>query len=250
MARRRRARAGISGLGLIGVCLRASLALLSRVGGKATSSMATKPAVPAPTLTPMVAAAPATPTAVRLAATISLATDTPAPAVATSTPPPAVTATAAAPGDYTVVPGDTLSAIAKELGVDLAALAGYNGIEDASRISVGQVLELPPAEYVPPTPTITNTPEPLPPTDTPEPELLAETSVPEAPAETPAPSPVDAPTAEAAPTPEPTSTPIPAPTPAPVQVCCKHCSSGKACGDTCIARNRTCQQPPGCACNG
>ncbi|HEX6963766.1 MAG TPA: hypothetical protein VF175_18000 [Lacipirellula sp.] len=30
--------------------------------------------------------------------------------------------------------------------------------------------------------------------------------------------------------------------------CCKHCSKGKPCGNSCIARNKTCRQPPGCAC--
>lgn len=34
------------------------------------------------------------------------------------------------------------------------------------------------------------------------------------------------------------------------QVCCRICSKGKACGDTCIARDRTCHVGPGCACNG
>lgn len=32
--------------------------------------------------------------------------------------------------------------------------------------------------------------------------------------------------------------------------CCKICWTGKACGDTCIRRDYTCNQPPGCACNG
>ena len=32
--------------------------------------------------------------------------------------------------------------------------------------------------------------------------------------------------------------------------CCKICHKGKACGDTCIARSKTCTQPPGCACDG
>ena len=42
-----------------------------------------------------------------------------------------------------------------------------------------------------------------------------------------------------------------APTPAPTQrACCRICTTGKACGNSCIARNRTCRQPPGCACNG
>lgn len=31
--------------------------------------------------------------------------------------------------------------------------------------------------------------------------------------------------------------------------CCKYCSTGKACGNSCISRNKTCHQPPGCACN-
>lgn len=30
--------------------------------------------------------------------------------------------------------------------------------------------------------------------------------------------------------------------------CCRVCSAGKACGNSCIARNKTCRQPPGCAC--
>ncbi len=34
------------------------------------------------------------------------------------------------------------------------------------------------------------------------------------------------------------------------QYCCKICVRGKACGDSCIARNKTCHRPPGCACNG
>ncbi len=32
--------------------------------------------------------------------------------------------------------------------------------------------------------------------------------------------------------------------------CCKVCTTGKACGDTCIQKTDTCNQPPGCACNG
>jgi hypothetical protein len=38
--------------------------------------------------------------------------------------------------------------------------------------------------------------------------------------------------------------------PTPVQSCCKHCTVGKACGDTCIARDKTCHVGPGCACDG
>jgi hypothetical protein len=36
--------------------------------------------------------------------------------------------------------------------------------------------------------------------------------------------------------------------PTPAQGCCKVCSKGKPCGDTCIARNKTCHVGPGCAC--
>ena len=32
-------------------------------------------------------------------------------------------------------------------------------------------------------------------------------------------------------------------------VCCKHCKKGKACGESCISRNKTCHTPPGCACD-
>jgi hypothetical protein len=32
--------------------------------------------------------------------------------------------------------------------------------------------------------------------------------------------------------------------------CCRVCKEGKACGDSCIARNRTCTKAAGCACNG
>ena len=32
--------------------------------------------------------------------------------------------------------------------------------------------------------------------------------------------------------------------------CCKICTNGKACGDSCIASNQTCNRTGGCACNG
>jgi beta-lactamase superfamily II metal-dependent hydrolase len=45
-------------------------------------------------------------------------------------------------------------------------------------------------------------------------------------------------------------------TPAPARVretpardCCRVCTRGKACGNTCISRSYTCRQPPGCACD-
>lgn len=35
----------------------------------------------------------------------------------------------------------------------------------------------------------------------------------------------------------------------PKSVCCKHCSAGKACGDSCISRDKTCHKASGCACD-
>ncbi len=32
--------------------------------------------------------------------------------------------------------------------------------------------------------------------------------------------------------------------------CCKVCKKGKACGNSCIAKSKTCHKPPGCACDG
>lgn len=34
------------------------------------------------------------------------------------------------------------------------------------------------------------------------------------------------------------------------QSCCKVCKAGKACGDSCIAKNKSCKKGKGCACNG
>lgn len=44
---------------------------------------------------------------------------------------------------------------------------------------------------------------------------------------------------------QPTSTSAP-----PSQTCCKICGAGKACGDSCISKDKTCSKPPGCACQG
>lgn len=32
------------------------------------------------------------------------------------------------------------------------------------------------------------------------------------------------------------------------QSCCKHCRNSQPCGNSCISWDKTCHQPPGCAC--
>lgn len=54
----------------------------------------------------------------------------------------------------------------------------------------------------------------------------------------------------AAATPSRAANPTPAAAPTAERRCCRVCTTGKPCGNSCIARNRTCRQPPGCACNG
>ena len=54
------------------------------------------------------------------------------------------------PGTYTVRSGDTLVSIATKLGTTVEALAAYNEIDDANKITVGQVLNIPPVDYVVP----------------------------------------------------------------------------------------------------
>ena len=78
------------------------------------------------------------------------------------TPPPVTTTTTVA-SDYTVVAGDTLSGIAKKVGVTVKELAQFNGITDPNVIQVGQVLKIPkPGEVV-----VTTAPPPTNPDGTP-----------------------------------------------------------------------------------
>ncbi|MCY9083726.1 LysM peptidoglycan-binding domain-containing protein [Bacillus inaquosorum] len=55
---------------------------------------------------------------------------------------PAASAPKASGSTYTVKKGDTLSEIAEKTGVNVAKLQSYNGIKNANKISVGQVLKL------------------------------------------------------------------------------------------------------------
>ncbi|MEC1649329.1 N-acetylmuramoyl-L-alanine amidase [Bacillus halotolerans] len=55
---------------------------------------------------------------------------------------PAASAPKTSGATYTVKKGDTLSEIAEKTGVSMAKLQSYNGIKNANKISVGQVLKL------------------------------------------------------------------------------------------------------------
>lgn len=44
-------------------------------------------------------------------------------------------------------------------------------------------------------------------------------------------------------------TPIPSKGVRIAQACCKTCSKGKACGDSCISREKQCHKGQGCACD-
>jgi LysM repeat protein len=76
-------------------------------------------------------------TAVGGLTTISSASALPAVAVVSTT-----TQAAVAPASYTVVPGDTLSAIARRSGTTVAALAATNHLADPNLIFPGQVLSV------------------------------------------------------------------------------------------------------------
>lgn len=80
------------------------------------------PPTPTPTLAAEVVAASAVPT--------STATTRPSPT----------------PHTYTVQPGDTMAAIALDLGVSMEALMAANGLSDPDTLSAGQVLQVPSIE--------------------------------------------------------------------------------------------------------
>ena len=73
----------------------------------------------------------------------------PKPSVAKPAATPSTPAAPAAAGSYTVKRGDTLYSIALENGVDYRELAASNGIDDPSKLRVGQVLRLGSAEPKP-----------------------------------------------------------------------------------------------------
>src|SRR6185295_8691118 len=58
-------------------------------------------------------------------------------------------AAAAADGFYTVKQGDTLYSIALDNGADYREVAQWNGLDDPTKLRIGQVLRVKPAEAVP-----------------------------------------------------------------------------------------------------
>jgi LysM repeat protein len=84
-------------------------------------------------------------------------TQTPPPPTATptitDTPEPSLTPTPEGPITYIVEPGDTLSSIADQFGVDVLILMAYNGITDANQLFVNDELIIPAPDSDLPTPT-------------------------------------------------------------------------------------------------
>ena len=60
-----------------------------------------------------------------------------------ATTPPSTTVAPSPAGSYVVEPGDTLSVIAEQFGVSVAAISEANGIEDVNSIRPGQELIIP-----------------------------------------------------------------------------------------------------------
>lgn len=168
----------------------------------------------------------------------NLATPT---ATTTGTPtPPAGTPT---PVVHVVRSGDTLLAIATQYGVTVADIQAANGIDDPSKLNIGQEIVIPVGGYQPPAGAETTTPDGTVTatsravartTPTPTVRATAETPVPE---ETPEPG--VAPATEE-PATEPTATAAPAPTPTSAEVVL----SGKIVYSV-FAPERTLQGQPG-----
>ncbi len=59
--------------------------------------------------------------------------------------------------EHTVVSGDTLSSIASKYNTTVAKLAAYNNIENVNKINIGDVIKIPPDDYV--IPETTDTPQ-------------------------------------------------------------------------------------------
>lgn len=191
----------------------------------AQAPTATPTATATPTITPTPApSATATPTYTPLPTLTASATATATPIPLTLRVVPTSINFRAGPGTSypvltTLQAGDTVTVIAISgdgAWYNVRTAAGKIGWLGASVVEVvggSGENDVPVAVTVPAPPTPTNTPRP------------------------PNPTPV--------PNPPPTNPPPPSSNGG----CCRVCSVGKACGNSCINRNYTCHQPPGCACN-
>lgn len=131
-------------IGVLAVAFTAVLVARLALGGGGSSDPAIG-ANPSPTPTPSAtvgAQATVSPTVSPTTepTTSPAASPTLVPTETEPTPEPTTTAT---PATYTVKSGDTLSAIAARFGTTVKKIAKLNGIDDPSRIRVGQVLTLP-----------------------------------------------------------------------------------------------------------
>ncbi|MCD6290422.1 MAG: LysM peptidoglycan-binding domain-containing protein [Anaerolineae bacterium] len=123
-----------------------------------TVEFAIEGSTPMPTQTAELALAPTPVPTVRSTRSVDTPTSTPtatltpnptATPTATLTSTPVITLTASSGNTYTVVPGDTLSAIARRFGVTIDALERANGITDATQLQIGQQLIIPSTEETP-----------------------------------------------------------------------------------------------------
>jgi len=69
-------------------------------------------------------------------------------AAATETAGPPTPSPSPTPKTYTVKAGDSLTKIATQNGVDMQALACFNNIKNLNALQIGQVLQIPPQDYV------------------------------------------------------------------------------------------------------
>lgn len=133
---------GLMGLAFLAIAI-------ARLGGVGDSGIAAGAASPSPSASSAMASPTARPTN-RETPSAPPPSTAPSPTIAPSpvatpppTAPPTPTAVPTPARTYTVQAGDTLSVIAERFGTTVAVLAELNGIDDPSRIGIGQVLTLP-----------------------------------------------------------------------------------------------------------
>lgn len=146
---------------------------------------------------------------------------------------------------HTAKTGDTCSSISTKYKITIAQLLDANpGLKgDCFKLLPGIDLVIPVPDSSSPTTSATDAPAKTLPTVLKSTQAVTKAILPTLAA-------TMVPTKPPVPTSPPLPTSPPAPTNPPAQVCCKVCSNSKACGDSCISKDKTCHQPPGCACQG